>query len=279
MKNPYNAILLFVLLAYGLSSAVWFSGFVLIDGLSDLQDERFTPFLFVGSFGPTVAALIVTGWYNGRSAVIDLLKRVVQVKVNWRVYLFAFFVLPTVGILLFLILGIRSQIPLWQIGLTMIPLAPVNALFGGILFGYGPLGEEMGWRGLMQEQLQARISPVLLALIIGVVWSFWHWPLFQFDSFRVGLDLPLFILLYTLSLVLIAFIMGHLWRWSRGSLFVAIFFHAVVNITTTGLTNGDWWQLEVVSNVQLYVLVLGTFALTAILAEMASRTFLRQTAV
>jgi membrane protease YdiL (CAAX protease family) len=41
----------------------------------------------------------------------------------------------------------------------------------------GPWGEELGWRGYAQPQLQQGIGPVWASLVVGTIWSVWHyWP-------------------------------------------------------------------------------------------------------
>jgi uncharacterized protein len=270
MQNPIIFLGVFSALAYGISWAIWQTGIKRL-ALNSLNDERFGIYLFWGSFGPTFAALIVTMWQGGLPALGTLLSRVIQVNVHWGVYLFVFLALPAFGILMFVLAGVPTKIPLWQIAITMLPLAPLNALVGGIILGNGPLGEEMGWRGILQETLGRDMHPALVAVLIGLVWSLWHAPLFRFNDFRAGLNLPLFVPLYTLSLVLIAFTMGHLWNWSGGSLFVAIFFHAMLNITAAKLSDAAWWNFERFSSLHIYLLVLGAFALTAILAETLNR--------
>jgi uncharacterized protein len=270
--NSRKFLILFVILAYALSWAVWLWGLARLGDASGVGDERFAPYLLAGSFGPTVAALAATYARGGGTAVTALLKRLIQIKAPWAAYLFIFLALPTAGIGLHLLAGVPAQIPLWQIGLTMLPLAPLNALFGGIIFGYGPLGEEMGWRGVMQEEL-GPVNVWTAALLIGAVWSGWHLPLFQFADFRAGLDLLLFAPLYTLSLILASATMGHIWRWTGGSLFAAIFYHAMINITAARLTDGDWWDLAGVSNLGLYGLIVGAFLITAVAAELLNRTY------
>ena len=55
----------------------------------------------------------------------------------------------------------------------------VLATFPMVLILGGPLGEEIGWRGLGVSKLvgQGR-RPLTAALIIGVIWAGWHLPLF-----------------------------------------------------------------------------------------------------
>lgn len=45
-----------------------------------------------------------------------------------------------------------------------------------ILFGGGQ--EELGWRGYIADPLEARLGAGLGNLTLGVIWAFWHLPLF-----------------------------------------------------------------------------------------------------
>ena len=269
-------IALFIIIAYAISWAIWFAGLISIDGLTGLEDERFSTFLLAGSFGPSVAALMIVGFTGGRSSIVGLLMRLLVVKVDWRVYVATFFLMPCTGLVLYILLGISAKLSLWKIATTMIALVPVNALLGGVIFGVGPVGEEMGWRGFLQSRLKDRGSSASTAIIVGLAWAFWHLPVFRFADFRNGLDLSQFVMLYPISTILIAFIMGHLWRWSNGSLFVAIFFHAVVNTMAVDLTRDNWWDFGTYSALQIYLVILAIFALTACAVEVLDRTVFRR---
>jgi len=274
IQKPLLRLMMFVVLAYTVAWGIWWVGIV-NHSITSISDAEFAPYLLAGSFSPTIAAIIVTALHGGFAAVRTLFQRLLRIRMHWSIYLFVFTAFPVIGIGLYAILSIPNTIPLWQIMITLIPLAPINALLGGIVFGNGPLGEEMGWRGIMQSQLSNRLQRVWVALIIGVVWALWHTPLFQFADFRLGLDYATFIPLYTCSLVLTAFTMAHLWHWSGGSLFISIFYHAMVNITTTQLTDTSWWDLTVITNLQLYGTMLIIFALIALLAEILHHTWFR----
>jgi membrane protease YdiL (CAAX protease family) len=279
MKNGgRKSILAFVVIAYAISWAIWLTGIRVIDGLTGIEDERFAGFLLAGSFGPTAAALVVAGFTGGRAALVSLLKRLIVVKVNWRVYIATFFLLPAIGLVFYLALGISSKIALWKIAVTMIALVPVNAFLSGIVFGVGPSGEEMGWRGFLQDRLHGRTSSVATAIIVGLVWAFWHFPAFGFADFRNGLSWSQFVVLYPISTILIAFIMGHLWRWSNGSLFMAMSFHAVLNTTAVNLMRDNWWNYGDLTALQIYLVILAIFALTACITELLSRIMFRESA-
>ena len=68
--------------------------------------------------------------------------------------------------------------PTWGEGVTEFgvnPLAILPALFFATL---PPILEELGWRGYALDRLQLKWSALSASLILGVVWSLWHLPLF-----------------------------------------------------------------------------------------------------
>lgn len=269
-----QSILPYVVFTYAASWAIWIVGILSIQDLTSISDKRFFWFLIAGSFAPTVGALVITGYFGGRKAILSLLRRLVIIRVNWKVYGITFFLLPVIGIATYLGLGIVNKADMSGIVITAVALMPLNALLGGVLFGVGPLGEEMGWRGFLQDRLQEHGNSAMIAIVIGVVWAAWHLPLvIHFDDFRSGLGMWEFVLLYPVFTLLLAFTMGHLWRWSRGSLFVAIFFHAVSNMTVDiYLLNSNWWDFGDLTRLQVYLVVLLIFALMAGVTELLSRT-------
>ena len=43
---------------------------------------------------------------------------------------------------------------------------------------FGPLSEELGWRGYLLDELQSRWSALRSALVLGIFWGLWHTPAF-----------------------------------------------------------------------------------------------------
>jgi membrane protease YdiL (CAAX protease family) len=92
------------------------------------------------------------------------------------------------------------------------------------------LGEELGWRGLLVPELSKFMSFTGVALVSGLIWSVWHWPLIIMGLY--GNDVtPLYyqLLFFTLFILSSSVIMAYL-RLKTDSLWTAVIYHASINI-------------------------------------------------
>ncbi len=55
---------------------------------------------------------------------------------------------------------------------------PLLLQFLFIEITFGPLSEELGWRGYLLDELQSRWSALKSALVLGMFWGLWHTPAF-----------------------------------------------------------------------------------------------------
>jgi uncharacterized protein len=60
-------------------------------------------------------------------------------------------------------------------------LASISVYNYSTLLG-GPLGEEPGWRGYALPRLEAAFGPVRASLLLGLLWTGWHLPLFLYPG-------------------------------------------------------------------------------------------------
>jgi membrane protease YdiL (CAAX protease family) len=147
-----------------------------------------TTLILPGAWAPTLAALILTAQLDGRQGVRLWLSQLSRWRVGLRWYAFAILGPTCIALLalgLDLLLG--GSAPSLASITTRFGLAPNQlSLFGLLLpfiflvtlVGGGPIAEELGWRGYAQPRLQARIGAGRAGLLIGVLWSLWHVPLF-----------------------------------------------------------------------------------------------------
>jgi uncharacterized protein len=223
---------LYFVLAYAVSWAVWFTGAALGKSRS-LED--FWVFLFIGSFGPALAGLTLSGLRGGLPEVRALLLRICQARVRWPVYIVTWFVLPAIMCLGLWLLGFNFKTGAALNVASLIIAMPINGLLTAFL-SPGPLGEEPGWRGFALPQM-TRSSPWRTDALLGILWAFWHLPVaILIPTWRevfpgMGIELPVWLILYPISVIALTVMLSRLWKWSGGSIFICILFHGVINTT------------------------------------------------
>lgn len=97
---------------------------------------------------------------------------------------------------------------------------------------FGPLGEELGWRGSALPRLQERYSALTSSLLIGVAWTAWHAPLFWAPAGTTISGRPVTVAAvgkYALMLVGLSILYTWICNNSRGSVGLAVAFHASWN--------------------------------------------------
>lgn len=211
------------------------------------------PFLLevlLGSYGPTYAALIVTGALSGRPGIRRLLSRLLIWRVGLRWYLVALLMHPILFLLGFGVYALFGGAlpplpqPSLELGLTVVLYLVVLGLING---------EEIGWRGFALPRMQAHQSALRANLVLGVILWVFHAPLFwtrEAPQEAIG-PLP-----YLVIPVISSIILGWIYNNTRGSLLFAYLFHASQN---------TWTQiLPVGTSGPLYWLPLGMYALAAI---------------
>lgn len=181
---------LFIISAYALTWVLlgpWFYVFnVKYDGELQPWMLAWVPFAFFGGWGPTLAAVITVALTQGRSAVRQLIRSVTVWRVPLRWYVLVTVFPPAVTALSLLVvdrgLGTLRDFDVGA-AITATPLVYLVAL------PFGPLGEELGWRGFALPRLLSRYGPVIASLVLGVLWTFWHVPMMLWST---GASIPSF---------------------------------------------------------------------------------------
>jgi membrane protease YdiL (CAAX protease family) len=141
---------------------------------------------------------------------------------------------------------------------TIQPLAILP--FALFILIFGPLPEEMAWRGYALDGLQARNSALSASLILGLAWAAWHLPLFGIQgSYQNGLGIGtarfwLYMLNFIPHTILMTWIYNHTGR----STLSAILYHFMINFT------GELIDLSLRAEA-FYIAGLWTFALIVVI--------------
>jgi len=173
-------------------------------------------------FGPFVAALIWIPLTEGRQGFRAWWQRISRFRAPVRVYAASFFIpLAIIAASFALTAGMGANLaPLPEYGLIDILLAIAFVPF------FGPIPEELTFRGYGLDRLQQVISPLAASLWIGFGVMVWHTPLFFTH------DLPLTILL---PLAGVAVVYGWLYR-AGGSVWPLVILHAQLNVISATIT-------------------------------------------
>jgi uncharacterized protein len=217
-KRP---LISFFFLAYVLSWVIW----VPLIFIKGLDPDLTMLIMLIGVLGPAGAAIIVSGVTGTRKS---FWRRTFRWKVGivWHV---AALGIPLLVLAIVLIINRFLGIPAGDNGAIQTieagpwytyPLVLLLMIFAG-----GGL-EEPGWRGFAQERMLSRFSPLTASIILGIIWTFWHAPLFFVPgSSQQGMQIGW----YTGSVIGISITLTWLFIKSRGSAFLAIIFHGGIN--------------------------------------------------
>lgn len=172
--------------------------------------------------------------------------------------------------------------PLWWIPtLALLPLLAVLAAFLGeaplafslpqpawrilpaalFLLLFGPLAEEMGWRGFALDRLQRRTNALSASLQLGVVWAAWHLPLFLFEgTWQHGLGFGTEAFWgFMLALPFHAILLTWIYNNTGGSILAAVLMHFSINLA------GEWLELTAAAEHTLLLLTAGAAAAVTLL--------------
>lgn len=221
---------LFFVLTFGWTWAFWIPAAAL---RLESDQPPVSILVALGGIGPTVAALsLLYASREGRDRR-DYWRRVVgwrRIKARWyAVTLLAVPLVIALAALLDVLTGGTGWClePRYQTSLlSIMPLAAFTLFFG-------PLPEELGWRGYALDSLQERYGALVSSLILGILWTAWHTPLFFVQgSYRSGLAAGsvafwCFLSDKTLQWVFMTWIYNNTER----STLSAVLFHFMVNFT------------------------------------------------
>lgn len=221
----------FTLLAFGLSWLVWIP---LLGADLESLGPLYLVVLLLGGFGPTVSALILTGVLEGREGVGNLLRRFRQARVGLSTWVIALLTVPLIyAVAVVWLVGFRIEVD--YINYLVPVLLPVFFVVATV---FGPLAEELGWRGFALPRLLPAQGFLVASLVLGTIHTFWHLPLFwgpQGTSISGQEITVVNVVLYWTWVTGLTFIYTFLAKKSGHSVLIAFVFHATINGTGKAL--------------------------------------------
>lgn len=174
---------------------------------------------------PSALAIVLTVMVLGRRSLRKLLGRLLI----WRVDPLWYLVVLGPAALAGGMVALNALLGGPAMGLGM-PLLGAAAFLAFSVFPGSALGEEIGWRGYALPRLQTGRSALGASLILGVIWGFYHLPLYF--TGQAGRPLGLFPL-FVVSTIALSVIITWVYNGTGGSLLLVVLLHATYNLPLT----------------------------------------------
>ena len=178
-----------------------------------------SPVVILGVWGPSLAAIAVTGFFYGKGGLKRFFGRLnFKQGLKWFLPLLGFFLVTglTGGFIGAAATGIEYKPSFW--GWAWVAQVMVmQLLIPGI-------GEEFGWRGFALQRLQHITTPLKATLAIAFFHLMWHAP-----TYWLGLGMHNVPAIWAVFFLLpMTILFTWVYNKSNGSILVSIFFHATM---------------------------------------------------
>ena len=203
-------------------SISWLGAFILVSPklfsgqpIPKLDGLLMFPIMLIG---PVTTSFTLTYLTEGKTGIRNFFLRMGKWKAPLKWYVIAFIIPPSLILITLFILQ-RFVSPVFK----------PNFFLLGFLFGI-PAGflEELGWTGFAYKKLRLKFSVFKSALILGIFWGLWHFPVIDFlgaASPHKQFLIPFFI---SFIAILVSMRLLMMWIYSKtNSIVIVQFMHIV----------------------------------------------------
>lgn len=213
-------------------AVTWIPLWLLVIGMRRGVIDFGIPFMIIAGCSATVVAAIFVHATRNRQFIKDFWSRAFdprRIKLPWWLFIIFFqLVINITAILLSTLWG--GSLAQFKIAAS-VAQAPVLFLLLTLL--YGPLPEELGWRGYGLDALRSRMNLLQASILLAVFWGLWHLPLhFMPGSFQQGLlAYPPALIAYIVAFFPGSIIMSWVYYRTGRSTLTAILIHYFGNLS------------------------------------------------
>lgn len=209
-------------------------------------------FQTLASWGPLIAAFLVTGLTEGKPGARALWRRFWNKNMSAKWLLVTLLTLPAVALVDNLVIRLMDG-QNYPVFFEYIPIWTFLTSFLYAFISNGML-EEFGWRGYVLPRFQARWNALASGIILGVIWSTWHWGQWLVPGSNLH---EKNFWLWNLGTILLSIIMTWIFNNTKGSVLAVSLFHATINTGVFAfLLDWRYYVLELLA-VILIVIVFG----------------------
>ncbi|MGH8952054.1 MAG: CPBP family intramembrane glutamic endopeptidase [Acidimicrobiia bacterium] len=212
--------MIFFLLAFVITWVVWVPRAIDSDGFFGDLGAFWT-------YGPALAAVATAAITAGRNGLRELWSRLTTWRVGWIWYVVAILAPLAIASVVGLVnMAFGGTFAAAMSDVLDDGIGAVALTFLALVLTDG-LGEETGWRGYALPRLLDVTGAVWASIVLGLIWAAWHLPLFWTEGASL-FETSILVLFVRLPATSIMF--TWLFQRTKGSLLLAIIFHAALNL-------------------------------------------------
>ncbi len=270
----YRKIILYILISYSLSYTLDFISYSLYSTYSGYEVVMLQMVWgFIRMYIPFIASYVVISLYTpysfrmkfkeyinlGNKAVVWFLTAPALIYIPLFITIFSSKYLLTIDLLQYILKPVEE-----------FPISPDIIILITFIGGYiaalsinsiYALGEEVGWRGFLFEELYDRSNIIYSGVIIGLIWGFWHTPIILLPARNMLMSLGV-LALYIIWIIPVALVMNVMRLWGD-SILPAISLHGAIN-ALWGITNVVNYFEDFGNYVKIYLIGIFAWLLTFI---------------
>lgn len=231
----------FYLLAFTISWAGWVPVLLGSYGVAVFQSPLWKACYVLPAIGPAVAVGITVRLRRESGSLPQRLRALFRWRISPRWYLIA--VLMPLGLLL--IAAGLSRVWPTPSAATSLPLSASGLVTFSFLSLLANPCEEVGWRGFALTRLQARYHPIVATLIVRVLWSAWHVPIFLLPAGTISMSSVPFAPWFVATMA-VSFVVTWLFNSASSSVLIASLFHVAMNVVGAVIGVSSYPALAVV---------------------------------
>jgi membrane protease YdiL (CAAX protease family) len=251
---------IFYFSAYAYSWSIWLIGMTYFKHIIH-------PYVLVsvGGLGPVIGLIVYLNISTSMKEKQEYIKRLINIhNVRFSVWIVTILLPFVVVVLSNYIDHLISQDVVIDLNLFKLDenFLAMGFFYPFFLIFFGPIPEELGWRGVAFEELLHHLNYYKAQILVAILWALWHIPLFFIDgSYQnsLGTFTPAFWMFF-INIILNSFITGWIYVKSNRSLLMAILFHYSINLS------GEMFYMQL----QGQVIRMAMFLIIVIILEMVN---------